>query len=367
MLWSLALVVLRLLLGRVFCGWVCPLGTLHAIGRLDLPSRLARSQTPRSLVALAADEVLPAGRHAGDGRAGRPLGVRVRSLVLLYRSTATALLPGHAMGLEEDSTAIYRADPGVGRLRWPSSPSPLIRPSAPPSSTSTKQAFLGGGLMLAALAACCCLNTVPAAVLVPLSLSAGRRCWASSDAGGRSCAARSTRETCNQLRPVRAWPATVRPPLRPASSGSPRVPRLPQLHRLLPPRQPGLHLVGAVAKGAAATQPVDLSQRATMRRPRWAAWPRWPVCGARPQARGNALQPRSGASAGGARGARVPPALHGLRAVHEGLPDRRPAARLERGRPGRALDAAAGAARSASATTPATSAARSAPPRPSSR
>ena len=38
-------------------------------------------------------------------------------LVLLYRTTVTTLFPGTQWALEEGSTAIYRADPGIGPAR----------------------------------------------------------------------------------------------------------------------------------------------------------------------------------------------------------------------------------------------------------
>ncbi|MEP0775078.1 MAG: 4Fe-4S binding protein, partial [Acidobacteriota bacterium] len=38
LIWGVALIVLTILFGRVFCGWVCPLGTLqHLVSRLLSP------------------------------------------------------------------------------------------------------------------------------------------------------------------------------------------------------------------------------------------------------------------------------------------------------------------------------------------
>ena len=48
---SLATRAVTIVLGRVFCGWFCPLGTLHALAGRFLRVLLARSQAAGSLVA----------------------------------------------------------------------------------------------------------------------------------------------------------------------------------------------------------------------------------------------------------------------------------------------------------------------------
>jgi polyferredoxin len=56
LLWSLPLVILTLVFGRFFCGWMCPMGVLHhLLGWLGRPRRKP-------------DRVQQ--NHAGDGRAG---------------------------------------------------------------------------------------------------------------------------------------------------------------------------------------------------------------------------------------------------------------------------------------------------------
>ena len=42
--WSLAIVVVTVLVGRAFCGWVCPFGTLHHFTAWLLPSRYGRAK-----------------------------------------------------------------------------------------------------------------------------------------------------------------------------------------------------------------------------------------------------------------------------------------------------------------------------------
>ncbi|MFH1462850.1 MAG: 4Fe-4S dicluster domain-containing protein [Pseudomonadota bacterium] len=86
MLWALGVVALTLLFGRVFCGWICPLGTLnHAIGWLGqrgvgLAHRIAASRPHRgeraALVVLAVQLAAAAGSGlaaAGAWLRGNPL------------------------------------------------------------------------------------------------------------------------------------------------------------------------------------------------------------------------------------------------------------------------------------------------------
>ncbi len=40
--WSLGLVGLTLVFGRVFCGWICPFGTLHHFTAWLFPSRVGK-------------------------------------------------------------------------------------------------------------------------------------------------------------------------------------------------------------------------------------------------------------------------------------------------------------------------------------
>ena len=47
-LWALAVVGLTLVAGRVFCGWICPLGTVHAVAGWLLRPRSGRTANAAS-------------------------------------------------------------------------------------------------------------------------------------------------------------------------------------------------------------------------------------------------------------------------------------------------------------------------------
>lgn len=124
----LALITLGVtaLLGRVFCSWVCPLGTVHhAVGwlaaklRRNDESRQADGWSPwqraKYLVLVALIVMAAFGAHW--------VGV-LDPLALLYRSTTTTLLPAAQYAVEDSATAIYVADPHVGpaRVSWVTEP-----------------------------------------------------------------------------------------------------------------------------------------------------------------------------------------------------------------------------------------------------
>ena len=117
LLLSLGTLFVTMLLGRVFCGWVCPLGTIHAAAGWIVdrvwPDRRRRdhwSPWQRTKYYLLAGFLAMAllGSHwvcAFD------------PLALLERSLTTAALPGVQWAVDEGSTAVYKADPGAGKLR----------------------------------------------------------------------------------------------------------------------------------------------------------------------------------------------------------------------------------------------------------
>ena len=155
---SLATILLTVVLGRVFCGWVCPLGALHAVAgwffQRFWPNRKRRDHWSRwqltkyyLLIGMLVMAVF--GVHA--------LCV-FDPLVLLYRSSATALYPAAQWMTEEGSTAIYHADPGVGPVRLTKVTEPAHEFLQHHVFMRPNEAFLGGGVILLLLVATLVLN-----------------------------------------------------------------------------------------------------------------------------------------------------------------------------------------------------------------
>ena len=65
---SLITLAVTLVLGRVFCGWICPLGTLNAIAGRFLDFCWPGPKRPGALVPLAARQILSADSDSGHGR-----------------------------------------------------------------------------------------------------------------------------------------------------------------------------------------------------------------------------------------------------------------------------------------------------------
>jgi len=143
---ALVTVAVTILFGRVFCGWVCPLGAVHAFSswRRPKPKRRAmpeaRSPWQRLkygvLIALLVMALF--GIHW--------IGV-LDPIPLVYRSVSTAVLPGVQYAVEDASAAIYQADPHVGPLRATAITEPVYRFSRDYLFRVKRQTFLGGTLI----------------------------------------------------------------------------------------------------------------------------------------------------------------------------------------------------------------------------
>jgi len=105
LLWSLVFVGLTLLLGRFFCGWVCPLGTT-----LDGCRRLLLSPRPDRGVALRWRRVKY--YLLFFTLAGAPFALNLAGLFdplsLLYRTLAIVLYPAFGYAVERSGLALYR-------------------------------------------------------------------------------------------------------------------------------------------------------------------------------------------------------------------------------------------------------------------
>ncbi len=145
---ALLTIAVTVILGRVFCGWICPFGTLHNTvaslrGRLRrlLPRTEQFSPWQRAKYYLLAALLLMAlgGAHW--------IGV-LDPQSFLYRSTTTAVLPGLQWVVDESATAVYQSDPHFGPLHLTSLTEPLYRFCRDNLFGQERPVFTGSGFIL---------------------------------------------------------------------------------------------------------------------------------------------------------------------------------------------------------------------------
>ena len=117
LLFSLGTLGVSIFFGRWFCGWVCPLGTLHQmmthVRGGSTASRLNRAvYSPRQRWKYLVLIGLLAGTLTGLNLIGW-----VDPFSLLYRSLATAIFPAFNSGSHALFAWLYESDPGLGRVR----------------------------------------------------------------------------------------------------------------------------------------------------------------------------------------------------------------------------------------------------------
>ncbi len=124
---SLGTVALTVVMGRVFCGWICPLGTIHAMASVfRRGSRMLLARTEAWTKWLRAKYYLLAALLVMSLFGTHWIGL-FDPLSLLYRTLTTTLLPAVQYAVEEGSTAIYQADPKLGPLKATSLSEPVYR------------------------------------------------------------------------------------------------------------------------------------------------------------------------------------------------------------------------------------------------
>ena len=155
---ALLTVMATILLGRVFCGWVCPLGAVHNAAtwlrkyvRKTPPARdnWTRWQRGKYYLLIALLLMAALGAHW--------IGV-LDPISLLFRATSTTLYPGVQYAVDDAATDVYESDPHLGPLHLKSVTEPVYRFMRDSVFKRNGQGFDGGALILLLFAAIVLLN-----------------------------------------------------------------------------------------------------------------------------------------------------------------------------------------------------------------
>ena len=156
---ALVTIAATMALGRVFCGWICPLGAAHQfitwLGQLRARPRPRETRSPWQrlkygiLVALLVMALF--GVHW--------IGV-LDPMPLLYRSLTVFGVPGVQYVIEDSATSLYRADPHVGSLHITSISEPVYEFFRDRVFMAKRQQFTGGSLVAAVFVLILALNLV---------------------------------------------------------------------------------------------------------------------------------------------------------------------------------------------------------------
>jgi MauM/NapG family ferredoxin protein len=155
---GLVTLAVTLVLGRVFCGWFCPFGTLHnAVGSLrrhvrrlrpDL-DRFSRWQRAKYLLAIAL-LVMAAG-------GAQWIGV-LDPFSVLYRSTALTVVPATHLAVSSAANAVYLGDPHLGSWHLREVTDPVYRWAQDHVLGPEVRLFTGTDLVVLIFAAALLLN-----------------------------------------------------------------------------------------------------------------------------------------------------------------------------------------------------------------
>jgi polyferredoxin len=117
MLLSMVTLAVTIFLGRWFCGWICPFGTLHhlitalrgatAKAKLEVGGYTSWQRSKYYVLAF----------FLGGALMGLNLAGWLDPFSFFYRSMATAVFPAVNLGIQKTFGWIYQANPGVGSVR----------------------------------------------------------------------------------------------------------------------------------------------------------------------------------------------------------------------------------------------------------
>lgn len=156
---ALITVALTLLLGRVFCGWICPLGAVHAIASWFRPIPKKRPPLERRSPWQRAKYILLIALILMAVFGGHWIGV-FDPIPLLYRSLTTGVLPATQYAVEDGSKAVYDANPKVGGFPITKLTEPPYRFARDKVFRVARQTFTGNTLILLLFIGIVILNLV---------------------------------------------------------------------------------------------------------------------------------------------------------------------------------------------------------------
>lgn len=111
LIWSLAVIALTLLVGRAFCGWICPFGTLHHFFAWIAPSRLIRAKPRVQANGYRAWQVAKyyvLGASVGAALVGSAIGGLLDPICISVRALGLGVLPAlqYVSGRATDQLAL---------------------------------------------------------------------------------------------------------------------------------------------------------------------------------------------------------------------------------------------------------------------
>jgi polyferredoxin len=117
LLLSLVTLGVTVFFGRWFCGWVCPLGTLHNLASSLRSGKIKEKSDQGGYTPWQRSKYYVLVFFLGGVLTGANMAGWLDPFSVLYRSMATAVYPAIDYGTEKIFGWAYRTDPGVGGLR----------------------------------------------------------------------------------------------------------------------------------------------------------------------------------------------------------------------------------------------------------
>ncbi len=114
---SLLLLVFTMLFGRWFCGWACPLGSLHHVVTSLRSGKIKEKLAAGGYSRLQRAKYYVLAFFLAGALIGTNLVGWLDPFSFLYRSLAVAVFPAVNLGFGRLFGWIYAADPGVGKIR----------------------------------------------------------------------------------------------------------------------------------------------------------------------------------------------------------------------------------------------------------